>query len=420
MIDKSAPPTATTPATSRRSLILAAGAAAASPMLFNIARAQTNTIKIGFPVPLTGAFSAEAQDQVRAAQLAIKEFNDAGGFNGRKAELLVRDDKLSPGEAATRTLELIEKEKVHFIVGSLSAATQLSINAVARERKIIFNSISQSDAINEVKDWGFYTFHEALTPHLTAGAVGRYAFPKFGKKVVYLTADYAYGHEMVRGFERAGKPLGATTLADIRHPLGAADYSAFLPRIQALKPDILVLCNFGRDLVNSAKQVTDFGLKTNTKVIAPVLLYTARQAGGADAFEGILGGTSYYWGMEDKVPSAKAFNDKFRKAYAGAVPSDYGALGYAGVRSVLQAVLNSRSTESQPVSIALRQLKYDFYKGEQFYRKCDHQSVQSVIIVESKSKNMKDKNDVFNVLAIEKPDVANLRSCEELGHKVSA
>ena len=414
---------ATTPATSavisRRRIILAASGAAASPLLFNIARAQTNIIKIGFPVPLTGAFSAEAQDQVRAAQLAIKEFNDAGGFNGRMAELLVRDDKLSPGEAATRTLELIEKEKVHFIVGSLSAATQLSINAVARDRKIIFNSISQSDAINEVKDWGFYTFHEALTPHLTAGAVARYAFPKFGKKIVYLTADYAYGHEMVRGFERAGKALGATTLADIRHPLGAADYSAFLPRIQALKPDILALCNFGRDLVNSAKQVTDFGLKTNTKVIAPVLLYTARQAGGADAFEGILGGTSYYWGMEDKVPTAKVFNDKFRKAYAGAVPSDYGALGYAGIRSVLQAVLNSKSTESQPVSIALRQLKYDFYKGEQFYRKCDHQSVQSVVIVESKSKNMKDKNDVFNVLAIENPDVANLRSCEELGHKVT-
>jgi branched-chain amino acid transport system substrate-binding protein len=180
-----------------------------------------------------------------------------------------------------------------------------------------------------------------------------------------------------------------------------------------------VLCNFGRDLVNCAKQVTDFGIKANTKVIVPVLLYTARQAGGAEAFEGMLGGTSYYWGMEDKVPSAKVFNDKFRKAYGGAVPSDYGALGYAGVRSVLQAVLVAKSTDSQPVSIALRQLKYDFYKGEQFYRKCDHQSVQSVVIVESKSKNMKDKNDVFNVLAIEKADEANLRSCEELGHKVS-
>lgn len=399
----------------------AAGAAVAgAPLALKLAQAQGNTpIKIGFPVPLTGAFSAEAQDQVRAAEIAIKDFNDAGGFKGRKAELLVRDDKLNPGEAATRTLELIEKDKVDFIVGSLSAATQLSINAVCRDRKVLFNSISQSDAINEAKDWSLYTFHEALNPHLTAGAVARYAFPKFGKKVVYLTADYAYGHEMVRGFQRAGQALGVQTLADIRHPIGAADYSAFLPRIQALKPDILVLCNFGRDLVNSAKQATDFGIKANTKIIAPVLLYTARQAGGPDAFEGVLGGTSYYWGMEDKIPAAKAFNDKFRKAHGGAVPSDYGALGYAGVRSVLQAVLNAQSTESMKVSIALRQLRYNWYKGEQFYRKCDHQSVQSVVIVESKSKNMKDKYDVFNVLSIENADEKNLRTCDELGHKVS-
>jgi branched-chain amino acid transport system substrate-binding protein len=150
-----------------------------------------------------------------------------------------------------------------------------------------------------------------------------------------------------------------------------------------------------------------------------VLLYTSRLAGGAEAFEGIVGGTSYYWGMEDTIPAAKVFNDKFRKAYGGAVPSDYGALGYAGVRSVLQAVRDAKATESLKVSIALRQLHYNWYKGEQFYRKCDHQSVQSVAIVESKSKNMKDKYDVFKILAIDKPDERNLRSCDELGHKIS-
>ncbi len=407
-------------AASRRQLLQlgAAGAALGSaPFLFNMASAQTATIKIGFPVPLTGAYSSEAQDQVRAAEIAIKDFNDAGGFNGRMAELLVRDTKLNPGEAATRTLELIEKDKAAFIVGSLSAATQLSINAVTRERKVIFNSISQSDAINEVKDWSPYTFHEALNPHMTAGAVARYAFPKFGKRVVYLTADYAYGHEMVRGFERAGKALGATTLADIRHPIGAADYSSFLPRIQALKPDVLVMCNFGRDLVNAVKQATDFGLKEKTRIIAPILLYTARQAAGADAFDGVVGGTSYYWGMEDSVPAAKVFNDKFRRAHSGAVPSDYGALGYAGIRSVLQGVMLAKSTESLKVSEAMGQMKYNWYKGDQYFRKCDHQSVQSVIIVESKSKGMKDKNDVFQVVGMENPNEANLRSCMELGHK---
>jgi branched-chain amino acid transport system substrate-binding protein len=403
--------------TRRRGIILAGTALATGPALFNIARAQTSTIKIGFPVPLTGAYSAEAQDQVRAAELAVKEFNAAGGYKGQLAELLVRDDKLNPGEAATRALELIEKDKASFIVGSLSAATQLSINAVTRERKVLFNSISQSDAINEVKDWSPYTFHEALTPHLTAGAVGRYVFPKFGKKVVYLTADYAYGHEMVRGFTRAGQAFGVQTLADIRHPIGTSDFSAFLPRIQALKPDILVMNNFGRDLLNSVKQATDFGLKESTKIIAPVLLLTARMAGGAEAFEGVMGGTSYYWGIEDKVPSAKKFNDAFRAANGGAVPTDYGALGYAGVRSVLQAIKNADSTDATKVAAVLGALKYDWYKGAQSYRKCDHQSVQSVIIVESKSKGMKDKNDVFNVLSVEAPDEKNLRTCEELGHK---
>ena len=397
----------------RRSIVLGGAAAAVAPAWMGVARAQNTPIKIGFPVPLTGAFSAEAQDQVKAAEVAVKEFNEKGGFNGRKAELLVRDDKLNPGEAATRTLELIEKDKVDFVVGSLSAATQLSINAVCRDRKIIFNSISQSDAINEAKDWSMYTFHEALNPHLTAGAVARYAFPKYGKKLVYLTADYAYGHEMVRGFQRAGQAMGTQMLADIRFPLGTSDFSAFLPRIQSLKPDVLVMCNFGRDQLNAIKQATDFGLKATTKIISPVLLFTARVAGGADVFDGVVGGTSYYWGMEDKVPAAKAFNDKFRKAYGGAVPSDYGALGYAGVRSVLQAVLDAKSTESMKVSIALRQLRYNWYKGDQFYRKCDHQSVQSVIIVESKSKGMKDKNDVFNVVHIENADEKNLRTCDD-------
>jgi len=131
-------PTPTNAALPRRRLLQmgAAGAAMAStPFALHLSRAQGVPIRIGFPVPLTGAFSAEAQDQVRAAELAVKEFNDAGGFKGRKVELLVRDDKLNPGEAATRTLELIEKDKADFIVGSLSAATQLSINAVTRQRR---------------------------------------------------------------------------------------------------------------------------------------------------------------------------------------------------------------------------------------------------------------------------------------------
>jgi branched-chain amino acid transport system substrate-binding protein len=405
---------------SRRRLLTTVGAGAvlaASPFRINLLQAQEATIKIGFPVPLTGPYGTEAQDQVRAAEVGIAEFNEGGGLNGRKAELLVRDDKLNPGEAASRALELIEKEKVNFIVGSLSAAVQLAVNNVTKERQIIFNSISQSDTINEASDFSKYTFHEALNPHMTAGAVGRYAFPKFGKKVAFLTADYAYGHEMVRGFQEAGKAFGVETLVDIRHPLGTTDFSALLPRIQALKPDILCISNFGRDQQIALKQATDFGMKKSMKIIVPIMLYTGRIAAGPQAFEGVVGGTSYYWGIEDKVASAKAFNDRFRKMHGGKVPSDYGALGYGGVKTLLMGAKAAGSLEADKVIAAVEALKYDYYKGPEYYRACDHQAVQSVLIIGSKANPQKGDADVFNVVEIEAPNDANLRACAALGHK---
>jgi len=390
------------------------GTALAAPMLS--LRAQTTPIRIGFPAPLTGAFGAEAQDQVRAAQLAILLFNEKDGLNGRTAELLVRDDHLDPGEAAVRTLELIEKDRVDFIVGGLSAAAQLAINDVARQRRVLFNGLGPSDAINEAANFSRYTFHEGPNPHMTAGAVARYAFPKFGKRVAFLAADDAYGTEMARGFMDAGRPLGIEVLADLRHPVGATDYGALLPGIQALKPDVLCLCNFGRDQRLSVTQASDLGLKRAMRLVAPVLLYTARVGGGAEAFAGVVGGASYYWKLEDTVPSARAFNDGFRQLHGGRTPSDYGALGYAGVATVLAAVRAAGTADTEKVVDALAALKYDVYKGPEHYRACDHQSVQSTLVIQSKDKPAASEADVFDIVGGEGPDEAFLRSCADLGH----
>ena len=398
---------------SRRVLFKAAAAGLAMPAVL---RAQDSTIKIGFPISLTGPYSTEAQDQVRCAQLAVMQFNEAGGLDGRRAELLVRDDKLDPGEGATRTLELVEKDRVNFVVGSQSASVQLAINNITKQRKIIFNSTSQSDQIVALPDWSPYTFHEALTPHQTTAAVGQYAFSKFGKRVVFLSADYAYGHDMVKGFRAAGASMGLEVLADLYHPTGATDFSTLLPRIQALRPDMVIMCNFGRDQQIAIRQATDFGLKRTTKIVVPIILLTSRLAVGPNVFEGVVGGTSYYWGVESTTPSAKAFNDRYRKEYDGKVPSDYGALGYGGVRTVLAAVKQVGSTDTDKVAAAMSGMKYDFYKGPQEYRACDHQSVQSVFVLESKSKDMINASDVFNIVATVPASEDMLASCATEGH----
>ena len=380
-----------------------------------ILRAQAETIRIGFPTPLTGPFAAEAKDQVKSAELAVKLVNDKGGIAGRKVELLVRDDKLNAGEAATRTLELIEKDKVHAIVGALSSAVQLAVNEVTRARGVIYVSISQSDTINEVKDFSRFTFHEALNPHMTTAAVAKHTF-KRGSKIAYLVADYAYGHEMLRGFKRAQEAIGAVSVGEILHPFGAADYSTFMPRLRAMRPDILCICNFGRDQANAIKQAVDFGMNRQSKIVVPVLLHNQRLAIGPEPFEGVIGGANYYWGLEDTMPTAKSFNDAFKAAHGGAYPTDYGAYGFSGVYSLLLAMEKAGGTDTDKVIAALEALKYDIAKGPQHYRKCDHQSVQSVLVLESKKKaEMKNEADLFKVLATEPASETILRSCSELG-----
>jgi branched-chain amino acid transport system substrate-binding protein len=406
----------------RRALLGGAIATLSAPaLLLRAARAADEPIKIGFPTPLTGPFGAEAKDQVQCAQLAIKQFNAAGGLKGRQAELLVRDDKLNPGEAATRTLELIEKDKVACIVGALSASVQLATNEVTKARGVVYVSISQSDAITAAPDFSRTTFHEALNPHMTAGAVARHVF-KPGMKVAILLADYAYGQEMAAGFRRAAEAIGGVDIVlEQKHPFGAADYSTFIPTLRAAKADVVCICNFGRDQANSIKQAVDLGLKRQSRIVVPVLLYNQRLAGSAEAFEGIIGGSNYYWTIEDRLPAAKAFNDAYRAETNGNTPSDYGAYGYAGVRIVLDAMRRAGSVEPDALVHELEGAHYETYKGPETMRACDHQAVQSVLILDSKAKAaMKTPSDFFDIVAVDDGSEKNLRSCADLGHTAAA
>ena len=98
------------------------------------------------------------------------------------------------------------------------------------------------------------------------------------------------------------------------------------------------------------------------------------------------------------------------------MPTDYGAYAYTAVKSLLQAMTVAGGTDTDKVIAALEGLKYDTAKGPQSYRRCDHQSVQSVLVLESKKKaDMENDVDFFKIAAIEQSGEAMLRNCAELG-----
>lgn len=382
---------------------------------FNFSRnvfAQTKEpIKIGFPIPLTGPYGTEAKDQQAGAELAVAQINAQGGVLGRKVELIVRDDKLKADEGARRAKELIESEGVHLMAGNLAAHIQLATNEQCKLHGIPYMSISQSNEITQRPDNSIYTYHEALDPHMTTQGVGEYIAKKFGKRWYFLTSDYAYGWQMTDGFIRKGKEFGIKVVGETKHPLGTSDYSAYMPRILAAKPDVLFLNNFGKDQINSVKQAHSFGLKKKMQLVCCILLVPARIGGGEEAFDGVIGGASFYWEMDH--PTAREFVEAFRKMH-GRPPIDYAGYAYSGVKELLLGVNRAGSLDPEAIAQAIEGRTYDNYKGKQWWRPCDHQSQQDVFVI--KSKKAKADYDVFEIIATVSGEGERLlRTCVEVG-----
>lgn len=378
-----------------------------------------NPVKIGFVVSFTGAYAALAEDQWRGAQLAADEINARGGLAGRQITFVPRDDKFQPGESAKVTQELIQNEKVELIVGGMNAAANLAINEQAKKADVPVFIISQSNQINKKPDWGPYSFHEALTPHMNGQATGRWVVENLGKKVYFLMPDYAFGKENYESFSAVVKAAGATEVGADWFPLGNNDFTTYVNKIRAAKPDVLVSSALGADQVNLVKQLVSFGLAKEMKVFFAVVDLQADIAAGFQNIAGMYGGSNFYWELAEKVPEAKKFVDAYQKKW-GVPPSGYSGYGYSALWAIKLASDKAGGVDKDKLAKALEGLEYASYKGKQVYRKCDHQAIQPIYIVRGRTadeakKLGKEKYGLREVIAEIPADEKYERTCDQLG-----
>ena len=399
----------------RRSFLATTAAGAAALSFPAILRAQSkDPLRIGCPLPLTGPFAALAADMQRGAQLAEEQLNAAGGVMGRKVEVLFRDDQLKPAVGAQRTKELIENDKAQFIVGGLAAHVQMAINEQTKKSKVLYISTSQSDEISAKPDTSPITFHEALNPTITSRVMGTWIAQNLGKKWWIIYADYAWGTQNNAVLTETLAKQGGTLLGTTPYPLGSAEFSAHLPKIQAAKPDVLVNVAPGADNIALHKQVISFGMKKTMKMAQPLLWISYLKEGGPELYQDVYGAINWYWELQDSIPSAKKFVDASMKKF-NLPPGDYGAYSYSGVLEVARGVELAKSTDADQVANALRKNPtYDHFKGKQWWRTCDNKSFQDLWIVKAKDKAKGDwglMDIVAKVPANEEYD----RTCKEKG-----
>jgi branched-chain amino acid transport system substrate-binding protein len=412
-------PTLTKEASMHRRSFLVSGTAAAAGLAFPaVLRAQSkDPVRIGCPLPLTGPFAAIASDMQQGAQLAETELNAKGGILGRKVEVLFRDDQLKPAVGAQRTQELIEKEKCQFIVGGLAAHVQMAINEQTKKAKVLFISTSQSDEISAKPDTSPITFHEALNPTITSRVVGSWVAKNLGKRWWIVYADYAWGKQNNAVLQETAQKHGGTVLGSTPYPLGSAEFSAHLPKIQAAKPEVLLSVTPGADDIAFLKQVKSFGMHKEMKLAKPLHWISIAKQGGPELYQDIYGGINWYWELQDSIPEAKRYVEAFTKKF-NMPPGDYGVYAYGGVMEVARGAELARTTDAEAVATALRKNPvYNHFKGKQWWRACDNKSFQDMWIVKGRGPG-KTRGDwglldiVERIPASEEMD----RTCAEKGH----
>lgn len=382
----------------RRSLLKGAAGSAlmAGIGMPAISYGQADALKIGHLTPRTGFLGPLGEYAVQAADLAVEEINAKGGVLGRKIDL-VKEDSVNPQTASTKAERLIERDKVLCIVGEISSASCLAIAQVAQRTKNLYiNTGGNSDALRG-SNCNKYMFHVESQNSMYVKTVGRALMAKNmvkGKKWYSLTADYAFGHDLLKVAKRFMEANGGQFAADELVPTDFSDFSTILTKIRNAKPDMVVSNLAGVQITNFLKQYAEFGLDF------PVAGFGFDTAVAWGAGKGNFFGTwPLVWHHPIDTPGSKAFVAAFTKKY-GKPPENQAWGDYITMKILAQSMTDAKTAD--PLKIIEhweKEPKFDLLKTRQgYFRKYDHQLMHEMYAVEAlKASEVKNQWDIYKV-----------------------
>ena len=362
-----------------------------------------DTIKIGFPMPLSGPAAVYGVPVTKGAELAVADINAKGGVLGRKLELLPRDSKANADEAVRLARELIIKDNVDFLSGTLTSAEAPAVSTIAKENKVVFVApVAKTTRLTAPENLHPYIFRLASNTTIE-GHTAASLMAKWGevKRVATIAPDYAYGRDAVAAFVDHLKKLRPDIeIVDQQWPkLGEADFTAFITAQMGKKPDA-VECNvFGGDFVTLAKQAGPLGYfkAINNRMVdgAEVGTVDEAEALGADYPFGIVSDAydPVIWG-EGEPAEHKVFIENLKKAMNNQHGSGWAVMGYMAVVAISEGVKKAGSTESDKVSKALLGLSFDTPVGKRTIDEKTHETLAG----EFWSEMVKDPKSPFAVM----------------------
>ncbi|MDX2447574.1 MAG: ABC transporter substrate-binding protein [Desulfobacterales bacterium] len=287
-------------------------------------------LKIGIVDCYSGPASTYTNDVRDGFKLEVEKINAAGGILGRKIEVLTRDSKFKVDLGLSAAKELIYRENVDIMMGTINSALALAISNMCKKEKVpFFATFSKSAKITGAKGHRYvFSITENTALAGKAAAVGLAKKPY--KKYWIAGDDYEYGHAIADGVWDNLKKLrpDVELLGQSWWKVGEPDFTPYITAILSAKPDAVIVATGGRDCVPFLKAAKATGF--NERV--PFFMHTATELStlkplGLDAPENVIG-TSNYFFYYPETSANKSFVKKFETAYnrKPAVGAVYGLL----------------------------------------------------------------------------------------------
>ncbi|HTH16959.1 MAG TPA: ABC transporter substrate-binding protein [Magnetospirillum sp.] len=337
------------------------GAVAALALSAGAAQAQysDNKVKIGVLTDLSGTYSDLAgQGSIVAAQMAIEDFG--GKVNGVPVELVSADHQNKADIASSIARKWYDTEQVDAIFDLVTTATAVAVREVSREKgKIDMNSGAGSTVLTNDK-CSATGFHWTYDVYAMAVGTGNAVVKQGGDSWYFLTADYAFGHDLEAQTAKVVKANGGTVKGSVRHPFPNSDFSSFLLQAQASGAKIIGLANAGSDTINAIKQAREFGITQGGQSLAGLLVFISDvHSLGLETAQGMLLTTGFYWDRDD---ASRAWSKRWSERMKGRMPTMVHAGVYSSVLHYLRSVQAAKTDEGIKVADQIRTLPIkDFF-----------------------------------------------------------
>jgi len=310
-------------------------AAVALGGLFASAAHGQERVRIGVLNDQSGVFSTyQGVGSVVAAQMAVEDYG--GKAAGKPVDVITADHQNKTDVGVGIARRWYDTESIDAIFDLPNSAIALAVAAMSEQKNKVFIGSGAGTALLTGEKCTPNTVHWTYDTYAYGRGLGKAIVQQGGKKWFFITADYAFGHDLEKQAAEAVKASGGEVLGNVRHPLGTADYASFLLQAQASGANVIGFANAGDDTITSMKQAAEFGLTKDRKLVGLILGMNGLPALGLKIAQGAHIMNPFYLDLNDGTRAfAKRFAERIpSKAY----PNDMQAGVYASVIHYLKAV----------------------------------------------------------------------------------